>query len=59
MKVLQMTDNLYLPQMAYTDVSTLKAEVPKRSRVVSEQEQAKTDSRRAVREFTLTGQLRS
>ena len=35
--------------MAYTDVSTMKADVPKRTRVVSEQEQAKTDSRRMVR----------
>jgi hypothetical protein len=35
--------------MAYTDVSTSKADVPKRTRIVSEQEQAKTDSRRLVR----------
>ena len=35
--------------MAYSDISTLKSEVPKRSRIVSEQEQAKTDNRRAVR----------
>ena len=34
--------------MAYSDISTQKSEVPKRTRIVSDQEQAKTDDRRKV-----------
>lgn len=45
--------------MAYTDVSTMKADVPKRTRVVSEHEQAKTDSRRMVSEPVLPSLLPS